>query len=269
LEQFADKTGFALSLDNTGPEFFAQFQAYLVATRRNANGTTLRTMAFLKTFLLWCKRTKRLSDLSFEAVRIRKPKKTHHLALNEEELKRMETLDLSGNKRLEVVRDLFLLGVYTGQRFGDIASFRREMIVQESHGRVYLRRIVQKTQEPINIPLSESAWAILNKYGFELPLLTVSKANHVIKEVAQLAGLAGAMERVKFVGSERLAASIPKHRMISTHTARRTFATISATRGMPLVYIQRVLGHASVSQTLEYIKDVDQELHAKMGEIWD
>src|SRR5690606_16174618 len=50
------------------------------------------------------------------------------IALTLEELSRLEQLDLSNNKRLEKVRDVFLFGCYTGLRYSDFSKLKREHI---------------------------------------------------------------------------------------------------------------------------------------------
>ena len=48
---------------------------------------------------------------------------------------------------------------------------------------------------------------------------------------------------------------------VHPHRFRRTFATILATRGMKIQEIQKLLGHSSISTTLEYISTDDNTVH--------
>ncbi len=47
---------------------------------------------------------------------------------SEDELIQLLALDLNQNKRLERVRDLFIVGCYTGLRFSDLTNLRPEHI---------------------------------------------------------------------------------------------------------------------------------------------
>lgn len=51
--------------------------------------------------------------------------------LSEEELTKLHQLDLSANVRLDRVRDLFLIGAYTGLRFSDFSDLRSENITHD------------------------------------------------------------------------------------------------------------------------------------------
>jgi site-specific recombinase XerD len=46
---------------------------------------------------------------------------------------------------------------------------------------------------------------------------------------------------------------------LAPHTLRRHFATYNAMNGMPLPVLQKILGHARISTTAIYVKDVDLE----------
>ncbi len=70
----------------------------------------------------------------------------------------MEELDLSGHPKLENVRDLFLIGCYTGLRYSDYSTIKPEYI---KNG--YLEIIQAKTGSPVIIPLHDVILRILEK----------------------------------------------------------------------------------------------------------
>jgi integrase len=83
------------------------------------------------------------------------------------------------------------------------------------------------------------------------------KTNAYLKEIGQEAGIESPVQQVRHVGSRVDATTQPKYACITTHTAWRTFATLSAACGMNPIILQRILGHATLNQTLDYIKEID------------
>ena len=64
--------------------------------------------------------------------------KTDAIYLNEEELNKIYKLDLRKNKRLERVRDLFIVECNTGVRYNDLMNITKENILKEN---IYLKRV--------------------------------------------------------------------------------------------------------------------------------
>ena len=147
------------------------------------------------------------------------------IVLTENEFMKLYTLDLSDNKSLSKVRDVFCFQCLTGQRFSDIASLNRDDIKDNSW---YLH--TYKTRDIIEIPLTPLAKEILNRYKLNsqpLPVISQQKTNDYLKELCAIAELNDSITLVRYRGSERVEYKKPKYEFITTHTARRTFVTIS------------------------------------------
>jgi integrase len=129
------------------------------------------------------------------------------------------------DKLQEKVRDVFCFQCYTGQRFSDIANLKREDIKGNTwHLHTY------KTRDIIKVPLTPGALDILKKYENQanpLPVISHQKTNDIIKEVCEKAKINSLETKVMYRGKERIEIKKPKHDLISTHTARRTFVTLS------------------------------------------
>ena len=63
--------------------------------------------------------------MDFKKV-IVKTRETSHVSLTEQELQILTEVKL--NERLDYYRDLFLIGVYSGQRYSDYSRFNRKYI---------------------------------------------------------------------------------------------------------------------------------------------
>ena len=179
--------------------------------------------------------------------------------LNEQELNKLNKLDLSEDKRLDRIRDLFLIGCWTGCRFSDFSTITHDQI---RDGYLYVKQ--EKTGARVVIPLHPVVKSILNKYEGELPPAPSNqKFNDYIKEVCELAGIDESVQKGITRGGRYTAEELPKSKLVSSHTARRSFATNLYKNGFPTISIMKITGHASEKAFLKYIK-VTPEEHAKL-----
>lgn len=89
--------------------------------------------------------------------------------------------------------------------------------------------------------------------------------NRQIKEACKLAEINRKVSLVKTKGGEEEITKCEKHEKVSSHTARRTFATNLYHDGIPYITIMAITGHSTVSSFLKYIKITPDE-HAKIVE---
>ena len=162
-------------------------------------------------------------------------------------------------RKLERVRDLFLIGAWTGCRFGDFTTIRPENI---KDGFIYVEQ--EKTGNRVKIPLHPVVSAILTRYDGKLPrAISNQKFNDYIKDVAKAAGLA-TPETISYTkAGARVTETKPKHELISSHTARRSFATNLYKSKFPTIGIMKLTGHTTEKSFLKYIKVTPDE-HAEM-----
>jgi integrase len=186
-----------------------------------------------------------------------------NIYLSTTELTKMYEYDLSQNERLERVRDLFIVGCYTGLRFSDFTNIRSEHIVC-IEGKYYISLITQKTSQQVTIPMKSCVKDIYEKYGNQMPkAITNQKMNDYLKELGKLIGLDEKISITSMKGGKRIDEIIPKHDLISTHTARRSFATNAYKEKIDPMKIMKITGHTTERQFLKYIK-VNSEENAQL-----
>ncbi|MCK8493147.1 site-specific integrase [Spirosoma sp. RP8] len=172
--------------------------------------------------------------------------------LTDDDLTNLYNLNLSNTPRLDRVRDLFLIGCYTGLRFSDFSELRPENITH--NGRILTRKTL-KTSERVSIPLNPKILSILNKYeGIPPRTITNQKMNDYLKELCRLAGLVESVEVSRTKGGKKETRYVEKCEMVTTHTARRSFATNAFLAKVPTVSIMKITGHRSEAVFLRYIK---------------
>lgn len=199
----------------------------------------------------YCTKLKAVLNLYSEEVELPRdyskvltPKKCASTAvyLNEEELQRL--IDYSPKSEKErYVRNVFILSSFTGARHSDSATFTESNIIGDT-----LQYISIKTKTPTTIPLKP----IVAEYIRTMPKLTMSdKAfNATIQRIAHKCGITS---RVKIfrAGEER---NGEKWEFVTSHAARRSFASCLYLRGVDIYSISRMLGHSSVNTTQLYIQ---------------
>lgn len=179
--------------------------------------------------------------------------------LTTDDLNKLWEFDLSNNDKLERVRDLFLVGCWTGCRFGDYKQINPYNI---RDGFIHIEQ--EKTGNRVIIPVHPVVNAIIEKYNGNLPkVISNQKFNEYLKVVAQKAGLNESIEKSITRGGLRVKKRYPKYDLVSSHTARRSFATNLYKQGFPSQSIMKITGHKTEQAFLRYIRVTPQE-HADM-----
>lgn len=265
LQDFQKVHKRVLDFDTVDLEFYKDFNAYMVNVKDYKPATLGKHISTLKTFLHDATEEGVNTNLKykgkgFKAIEV----ESDSIYLTEDELTAMYTLDLSDNPRLEKVRDLFLIGANTGLRFSDFTTIKAHNLKKVPNG--YNLEIIQfKTSGKVIIPVNDIVMTILSKYNNVLPEpISNQKFNDYIKEVAQQVPDLQALEtRVFIKGGKKQEEIRPKWELVTTHTARRSFATNAYKRGMPTLAIMAITGHQTEKSFLGYIKTSNFE-HAEM-----
>jgi site-specific recombinase XerD len=262
LKDFQKKqTKITLDFAQMDLKFCERFSSFLTAKQMRPNSVN-KHISTLKTFL---------NEASLQGLQVPNDFKSQNfnvkkvdvnkISLSEKELDLILNYDFTDNPRLEKVRDLFLLGAWTGLRFSDFSTLKPENIKGE--------RIVKeqfKTGAIVTIPILPVVDAILKKYNNVLPKsITNQKTNEYLKEVCQLVGLTERIEIVETRGGVKQTEIFEKWQLVSTHTARRSFATNMYQMGVPSRAIMAVTGHKTELAFNKYIK-IDGAKYADMLE---
>ena len=123
----------------------------------------------------------------------------------------------------------------------------------------------------IDIPLNSFAISILarnSEYPQPLPVITNQKMNEYLKVLCKKAGINESVKTVKYKGSERIETTHKKFEIISTHTARRTFISLSLQKGMKPDVIMAITGHTTYKMMQKYLKIADSFKREEMDKAW-
>lgn len=164
---------------------------------------------------------------------------------------KIEQLKLS----FTIAKNRFLIGAFTGFRVSDFMELRKENI---QNSRISV--VTKKTNDKVTVPIHPIVQEILNS-GFDLQLsLSEQKVRDHIKIICKRAKIDEWIEvRSKELGEEE-AGRYRKWQLVSTHTARRSFATNAyLDKSIPVAAIMKVTGHKTEREFMKYIRITNEE----------
>jgi len=275
LQAYQDKTKDKVTFEGIDKAFFIRFQNFLITRTKKDNAgiespmlnntTIAKALSTLKTFLNYAIDEGIEVNLNYKTFKI-KSEKLEVIALEQNELQSIIDLDLSDNKRLDKVRDIFVFACATGLRFSDVQQLKREHL---DNG--FINLVVKKTKTGLTVPLNTISASILDKYSElhkPLPAISNQKVNEYIKEVCEIAGINKQIEIVRFHGSKKVVKTSPKYELISFHTARKTFVTLSLERGMSAEEVMTISGHEDYKSFKRYVNITEKRKKVVMLKAW-
>jgi site-specific recombinase XerD len=158
------------------------------------------------------------------------------------------------NGHLIKIRDMFLLSVYTGLRYGDVVRLDRTCLVEKPEG-LAIDMIQEKTNERVYIPL----FSLFNKEPEYIIKTYLAKGNkflfdditnqYINRELKTLSKLAQINKRLTF------------------HMGRHSCATILLSNGLPMEFVKEILGHKSIKTTQIYAKVLRRALEIALNQL--
>lgn len=249
------------NLSDFDSAFFNELISYFRKEKMISDNTLRRKLGFFKSFLNWCLKNGYPVNIAFKDIKI-KGRETSHIALSEADLNVLESLELDEVK--SYYRDLFLIGVYSGQRFSDYKRFDKKFI---DGNNIVIR--AKKTGQFSYIPLNKKLKLLLDKYSWSLDTISGQKFNEHIHEICKIAGFTEIVTRDRFFGNKKVTEELPRYKLIASHTARRTFITLSEQKGVSHSLIMKVTGIRSLKTLQNYIKVDKDRLSDAILKAWD
>jgi integrase len=239
--------------DTIDMKFYDAYMDYQYNVKGNSQNLFGKRIKTLKTFLNDALERGANKHLMYKGFKVLQ-RETDAIYLTEDEIEKMYKLDLTENKRLEKVRDLFIVECNTGVRFEDLMHIEKENVLKDS-----IKIKVRKTGEVLNTLLLPDTQAILKKYNYQLPRISNTNYNLYLKEIGELAGINDTIIHNTYKAGKQISIKKKKFELISSHTSRRSFATNMYHRGHSSVIIMSITGHKKESTFLKYIRITNEE----------
>lgn len=289
LADFQKDSKVKVTFKSINYSFFDKFQSFLLnkklmiagVERGLSNTTIAKQLSTLKTFLGYAQKYDIVVPDSYKKFSIKR-EELPIIALTENEFLTLYNLDLSDSKQriksylnpsetisfesLSKVRDIFCFGCATGLRYSDLSSLKWTNVKGSE-----LRIVVTKTKRPLIIPLNGYSSDIIKRHENTvrpLPNLSSQKFNRYIKELCFFAGINENIEIVRFRGAIKIEEIYNKYELISAHTSRKTFCTLSLERGMSAEQVMKISGHSDYRSFQRYINITENIKRKAMQEAW-
>jgi len=240
-----------IRLKDLKKSFIEDFNTFMKVRYSNDQNTTCKHLKNLKSYVKYAIGMEYLVKSPFVDYKVSyRAKEKPYLSMTE--LRQIEEKCFS-IKRLELVKDLFLLQCYTGLSFIDLATLKGDNLTQGIDGNFWIIKNREKTDVRSAIPLLPNAKRIIEKYNPEyktlttetiLPSYNIQKYNSYLKEIADCCGII---------------------KNLSSHAGRRTFAsTVALGNGVSIETIAQILGHTTTKITHEYARVSDMKIATEM-----
>ena len=240
-----------LHLKEIGENFIKGFCLYLAHTLSFSSSTAWLYCIPLKMIVTKAHNNGTISTNPFAYHRISQESKERGY-LTEGELKILIAHKFE-DRRLDIVRDIFVFAALTGLSYIDIKNLTKDKIVTMLDGSKWIKSSRKKTQTPFSVKLLDIPLRIIEKYDFFrtndnlLPVPKNSDCNLRLKQIAKMCGID---KRVNF------------------HQRRHTFATtVTYANGVSIESISKMLGHTKISTTQIYARIVDKTVSNEMDKL--
>jgi len=144
------------------------------------------------------------------------------------------------NKKYQKARDFYCFGCFTGLRYCDLEKLTKDNIIDGM-----IKTTTQKTNREVIIPLFPGVQSIIDRYPDPhklLPKFSNQKLNDYIKKCCEIAKINTPTESKSFEKNLTIKEFKPKHELIGSHTARKTFICLAYDRGLDIEMIKSITG---------------------------
>lgn len=192
--------------------------------------------------------------------------RNREIALTADEVSRIAYFDIDRfyadrrkdfRETMHRVRDLFVLSCNLAQRHSDMVRIDREC---------FDRNIFAITQQKtgsravVNIDLysidAKTTYRILERYDYKAPYPgDIGNYNHRLHLLMRDIGFTETVRTEERVDGQLVTENVPKWKLIASHTARRTFATVNVLRGVNIHALKRCTGHQDLRVLEHYVRD--------------
>ncbi|WP_336517548.1 site-specific integrase [Pollutibacter soli] len=260
LKEFKSYSKRILHFESIDLDFYDDYVKYLIEVKQYGTNTIGTLIKNLKLFMNEAVDRKLTNNVQYRNRRFKTMEESsENIYLTTNDIQRIYAIDLQTLPRLERVRDSFIIACYTGLRFSDLKQLKTENLIDDWSK---IRIKTEKTGELVIIPLHSYVKEILKKYDGSPPqILSNQKMNEYLKEVGERAGIDENVMINSTKGGVKVNESFKKFELITTHTARRSFATNAFLNNVPTISIMKITGHRTEKSFMKYIK-ISQEDNA-------
>lgn len=172
------------------------------------------------------------------------------------DLRKLKKLDLRDYK-VERICDIYIMNCFLGMRWSDLIEFIAEpkKYLKYINGKFFISISSKKTDIESIIPISSEVREILQKWNYNFgKKFSQQYYNYSIKKLSKQAGINETVIVKKTIAGEKQIFEFPKWKLISSHTARRTFVSLCVLHDIRHQNIMKMSGHKSEQAFQSYVR---------------
>lgn len=182
-----------------------------------------------------------IPSLNYQKALSLKNEASMNIFLNEDEIKQLSICE-TRNETERVILAQFLCACYTGARHSDIMNMTHANIQDE-----YIRYVSIKTKAAVTVPCYKTVPTLIRIA--QRKTYSDVTFNKVLRKLCAKAGLT----RLVKVHKAGVSQEGELWKFVSSHTARRSFASNLILRGADIYSVSKMMGHAQSEMTMRYI----------------
>ncbi|MDI9857972.1 tyrosine-type recombinase/integrase [Flectobacillus roseus] len=229
-----------IRIDEIDHVFLEDFKFYLKISKYE-DSTIEKYLFLIKGVVKYAVSKGYTKERKIEEYRVDKAKAKDPVSLTQEELDKIDKMDLNENHRKTF--DIYRFCAETSLSFTDYDTLCDEDIEMDSDNTLWIKLERDKTETRQSVPLNEKAMEIFNKYGSDvktLPKMSNSKLNVYIKEIAKKANI---------------------NKYLTFHTSRKSFVDHSINElDLPESTIKAMVGWKDSRQLSRYARVKDSTI---------
>lgn len=231
-----------------------QFKSFLSSDRKLCDNTLCKRLTALRTYMRWLGDSN-IFQYNSNVFSIRQGKyQKEIISLSRAELQQIINIK-TDNEAWQRVLDVFVCNCFLGLRVSDLMTLDRGEFKQDSDGDfLYIKENI-KTGITVNIPITEIALRILQKYNFSLPTYASQYFNRELHKILKHYKLFEyPVTHIRKVQRENQNTTYLKRELITSHTCRKTFITLAVSNNIPLNVIMKASGHRQINTLSSYVE---------------
>jgi integrase len=266
LTDFEAFTNVKLRFEDIDLKFYTNFVNYCKDEKKYNNNTTGNLINRIKFFCRQIEKENLPINPQFKHSEFMGiSNQTFDVYLTETEINKIYNFDFSKSLKLDNARDLFIIGLRTGLRVSDFLQLKNIDI-----NKGFIEIETTKTNETVIIPLHPQVKATIEKNNNSLPRsISDQNFNLYIKDICEDVKInelvKGSIINPKTNRKE--VGRYEKHKLISSHTCRRSFAS-NLYGKLPNMVIMSITGHKTETSFLKYIKITKKEHAETLKRYW-
>lgn len=228
------------------------------------DNTVVKLLRKFRAFYNWMNKEKITLNNPFTNYHIDSERQGEPIYLTVEERDKIAAYDFSSNKRMETLRDLFILHCLIGCRVGDYIKLTNSNVANG-----ILTYMPHKTKDHANsslarIPLSKTALEILEKYSSDgpnaplMPFISGQKYNDGIKELLRKCGINRIVSVRNSVTGEY--DKVPICDIAASHMCRKTFIGTAYKEVKDPNIICKMSGHVEGSRAFCRYRKIEDDV---------